>query len=138
LRKYGAPPYGFAIAGEPGFWQVDNGDVDGAAGGLNRGLVGGAGPYYDSNGGAIVPYNFLDTPEYYAGVGSYLYFTTIPAWDVSKDGNNYILVGDYGVRWGFKIKPVPAPLPILGIGAAFRFSRKLRRLSLVLNRNKIS
>lgn len=109
-KRYGN--FGYAIAGQPGFWQVDNGDVVGAAGGANRGAVGGAGPYYDSNapgGGFSVPYSFHDSPHYYSGVGTYLHFTTIPAWDVSVGGQNHIIVGDTGISWGFKIVAVPEP-----------------------------
>lgn len=107
--------FGYAIAGLSGFWQVDNGQVVGTAGGTNRGAVGGAGPYYDSNapgGGFSVPYSFHDFPHYYSGVGTYLHFTAIPAWDVSKEGSNYVIVGDTGIKWGFTIVPEPSTLTI--------------------------
>jgi hypothetical protein len=128
----GKGPFGFAIAGQPGFWQVDNGDVVGTAGGANRGAVHGAGPYYDSNSspdsGLSVPYDFHDDPQFYSGVGTYLHFITIPAWDVSKDGTNYIIVGDTGISWGFAIVPEPSTNILMVVGIVlilivYRFKR---------------
>jgi len=113
-KRYGN--FGFAIAGQPGFWQVDNVDVVGMAGGANRGAVGGPGPYYDSNapgGGFSVPYSFHDSPEFYSGVGTYLHFTTLLAWDVSLGGNNYIIVGDPGITWGFSIVAEPSSITLM-------------------------
>lgn len=115
-KKYGN--FGFAIDGQPGFWQVDNGDVVGAAGGANRGVVNGLGPYYDSNapgGGFLVPYNFHDDPQFYSGDGTYLHFTSIPAWDVSIGGNNYIIAGDTAISWGFHI-PEPSTVTLMAHG----------------------
>lgn len=103
-ERYG--DFGYAIPDKTGFWQVDNGDVTGSAHGRDRGAVGGAGPYYDSNapdGGFSVPYSFHDFPHYYSHVRTHLNFTTIPAWDVCKDGRNYVIVGDTGICWGFGI-----------------------------------
>src|SRR6476660_9892934 len=76
-RKYGN--FGFPIAGQQGFWQLDNGDVNGGAA-----AGAGTGPYYDSNsaGGFSTPPTFHDGPNYYSGIGSYLHFTAIPTWDV--------------------------------------------------------
>ncbi len=111
-KRYG--DFGYAIAGQQGFWQVDNGDVEGTNGGTNRGAVNGAGPYYDSNsaGGFSTPYTFHDAPQFYSGIGSYLHFITIPAWDVSSGGKNYIVVGDTGIKWGFTIVPEPSTITL--------------------------
>jgi hypothetical protein len=111
--------FGFAIPGQPGFWQVDNGQVVGMAGGADRGAVNGPGPYYDSNapgGGYSLPYTFHDSPEFYSGIGTYLHFTLIPAWDVSVGGNNHIIVGDTGITWGFRIVPEPSTVTLMVIG----------------------
>jgi hypothetical protein len=123
--------FGFAIAGQQGFWQVDNGDVNGgpAAGA-------GTGPYYDSNsaGGFSVPPGFHDAPQFYAGVGTYLHFETSPAWDVftpaggGKPAMESIDVADFGLAWGFTIVPEPSTsvLMIVGLALSGVFAR-LRR-----------
>jgi hypothetical protein len=116
--------FGYAIAGQPGFWQVDNGDM---AGGKANGWQ--TGPYYDSNSdkGFSVPPGFFDSPQYYSGVGTYLHFDAIPTWDVydPKNGTESIDVGDYGFAWGFQIVGVNAPEPgtllMLGSGALGMF-----------------
>jgi hypothetical protein len=43
-----------------------------------------------------------------------------------------------GVRWGWKNEPVPAPLPVLGIGVAFAKARKLRKYSRIIQQQKKS
>jgi hypothetical protein len=107
--------FGFPLAGQPGFWKMDNGSTVGTNGGSNRGAVNGAGMYYDSNstGGFSVPPNFHDSPEFFSGVGSYFHATTIPAWDVNLLGTNYTIVGDTGIAWGFAIVPEPASMTLL-------------------------
>lgn len=108
-KKYGN--FGFAIAGQTGFWQVDNGDKAFAAAG--------DGPYYDSNaavGKFSVPPTFHDFPNFYAGVGSYLHFTVIPTWDVAIGGKDYVIVSDVGMTWGFQIVPEPSSMISAGIG----------------------
>lgn len=128
-KRYGN--FGYAIAGQQGFWQVDNGDVVGTAGGNNRGAVGGAGPYYDSNapgGGFSVPYSFHDSPEYYSGIGTYLHFTTIPAWDVDIGGKNHIIVGDTGISWGFTIVPEPSTITLMVVGVLILIVTRFRRV----------
>jgi hypothetical protein len=117
-QRYGN--FGYAIAGQQGFWQLDNGDVvGGAAAGA------GTGPYYDSNapgGGFSTPPGFHDFPRYYAGVGSYLHFLAIPTWDVfipAGGGNpatESIMVGNYGIAWGFKIVPEPSSITLIAFG----------------------
>ena len=110
-------PFGFAIAGQPGFWQLDNGDVKGgpAAGA-------GTGPYYASNGGTFIPPMFHDFPRYYQGVGTYLHFDTIPSWDLFSPamGNipamETIFAGDYGLTWGFSIVPEPSTIRLMAVG----------------------
>jgi len=110
-------PFGFAIPGQPGFWQVDNGDV---AGGAAAGA--GTGPYYDSNGGTIVPPMFSDFPHYYAGGGTYLHFDAIPTWDVftpamgDTAASELIEVGNYGLAWGFSIVPEPSTISLMAVG----------------------
>jgi hypothetical protein len=102
--------YGFQIAGQQGFWQLDNGQVNG---GLAAGA--GTGPYYDSNAdaGFSVPPTFSDMPQFYSGVGTYLDFTVIPVWDVftpAANGNpatESIDVANVGLQWGFSIVPEP-------------------------------
>ncbi|WP_347986274.1 hypothetical protein [Methylomonas sp. AM2-LC] len=110
-QKYGG--FGYAIAGQNGFWQLDNGDK---AGGAAAGA--GTGPYYDSNaagGGFSVPPTFHDFPHYYSGVGTYLHFTAIPTWDIytpaagGKAASETIDVGSYGIAYGFQINASPAP-----------------------------
>ncbi len=123
-QQYGG--FGYPIAGQPGFWQVDNGDV---AGGAAAGA--GSGPYYDSNsgGGFSVPPGFHDLPHIYSGIGTYLHFDVFPAWDIftpaDKDtpATETIDVGDVGLAWGFTIVSAPVPEPstwvLLAIGLVF-------------------
>jgi hypothetical protein len=97
--------FGYALAGHSGFWLLDNGRVP---------WVPGAGPFFDSNstpGTYSVPPNFSDTVQYYHGAGTYLHFTTIPAWDVSNGGTvDWLVVGDTGLTWGFSISPEPSTI----------------------------
>jgi hypothetical protein len=103
----GGKPFGFQIAGFSGYWQVDNGDK-----------APGDGPYYDSNAGPnIVPPAFSDTPSQDSPPYSYMHFYAIPAWDVVKDGNHYIVVADEGVAWGWQETPEPSTLTLLSIGS---------------------
>jgi PEP-CTERM motif len=139
--------YGFAINGQQGFWQMDNGQANGAAvsatvngNGQNNGNNG---PYYDSNNQSppnkpfSVPNNFSDSPSYYNGVGTYLHFLAIPTWDVytpAAGGNpatDTIDVANYGLAWGFQIVAVPEPsslaLVALGLLAVARHRARNRR-----------
>src|SRR5215470_8186520 len=112
--------FGFPIAGLPGFWQLDNGDVSGGA------AAGAAtGPYYDSfapPGAFPVPPMFVDGPRFYSGVGSYLHFTVIPIWDVftpatgGKAATESIDIADFGLAWGFFVVPEPSSLLLLAAG----------------------
>ncbi len=103
--------YGFDIAGEPGKWQLDNGQVNGGAA-----AGAGTGPYYDSNPppALSVPPTFFDFPRYYAGGGAYFHFTLVPVWDVfvpaagMNPATETIYTADYGVGWGFYIVPEPS------------------------------
>lgn len=121
--------FGFPIAGQQGFWQVDNGQV---AGGPANGPA--TGPYYDSNGdgGFSTPPTFFDfpngfnsSPPGYAGVGTYLHFDAIPTWDIftpaagGKPASEIIDVGNYGLQWGFSIVPAPEPSSLLLLGSGF-------------------
>lgn len=104
--------YGFAINGQQGFWQLDNGQVNGGA------AAGAAtGPYYDSNanpGDFSTPPTFHDAPQFYAGEGTYLHFTAIPVWDIytpaagEDPATESINVGNYGISWGFAVIPEPS------------------------------
>lgn len=103
--------YGNEIPGLDGFWQADNGQVNG---GLASGPA--TGPYYDSNAeGFSLPPDFFDQPSFYSGPGTYLSFYLIPTWDIfiPADGENpaieQIVVANYGVSWGFAIYAVPEP-----------------------------
>ena len=91
---------GSQIAPYSGYWQVDNGNY-----------APGDGPFYDSNGGSIVPLNFSDDPNQDSPPGSYLHFWTIPAWD-GPGGS--IIVANQGITWGWTETPEPSPL-VLGI-----------------------
>ncbi len=126
--------YGYAIAGQQGFWQLDNGQQDGKpVNGTNNGagtLNGNNGPYYDSNATVPVlpqlplstPPGFFDFPHYYSGIGTYLHFLAIPTWDVytpavaavgstpAVAAKDSIDVGNFGVAWGFQIVPEPASI----------------------------
>jgi hypothetical protein len=100
--------YGYALAGEQGFWQLDNGQKDWAAG---------VGPFYDSNapaGAFSVPPTYHDAPQFYSGTGTYLHFITIPSWDVSLNGKDYLLIGNAGIEWGFSISPEPSTFALAG------------------------
>jgi hypothetical protein len=121
--------YGFAIAGLPGLYQLDNGQIDGgpAAGAAS-------GPYYDSFAPPdeySTPPDFHDFPHYYAGVGTYLHFDDIPTWDLytPASGNNpateSIDVGSYGFAYGFTVVPEPANYVLmLGIGVPTLLRRR--------------
>jgi hypothetical protein len=100
----GGKPFGYSLAGLPGYWQLDNGQLPWAAG---------VGPFYDSNGGPnIVPPDFEDTPSVPV---SYLHFWTIPTWDVVKDGKDYLIVGTPGLSWGFAATPEPSTVTTAGV-----------------------
>jgi hypothetical protein len=120
--------FGFAIAGQPGFWQMDNGDKTGSTA---TGAT--TGPYYDSNsaGGFSVPPSFHDAPKFYSGVGSYLHFTAIPTWDVyfpdTIPPSETIKVADYGVAWGFSIVPEPSAVLLMFIGSSLIALARRRR-----------
>jgi hypothetical protein len=127
-KKYGG--FGFPIAGQQGFWQLDNGDVNGGAA-----AGAGTGPYYDSNapgGGFSVPPTFHDAPQFYSGVGTYLHFNAIPTWDVftpaagTTPAKESIDVADYGVAWGFQIVPEPgtASIGLLMVVSLLRRNRR--------------
>lgn len=112
--------FGFSITGQPGYWQLDNGQKNGgkAAGPAT-------GPYYDSNDGAgfSTPPSFFDSPHFYSGVGTYLHFTAIPTWDLftpASGGNpatEIISVADYGISWGFQIVPEPSSIVLIVTGS---------------------
>jgi PEP-CTERM motif len=145
-QKYGN--FGYAINGQQGFWQVDNGDINGAAvsptvngNGVNNGNNG---PYYDSNNNSAttkktysVPNTFFDSPNYYNGVGTYFHFIAIPTWDVYTPANggnpatDTVDVANYGLSWGFSIIPVPEPssmaLVALGLLAVAHRRARSRR-----------
>lgn len=122
--------YGFTVAGQQGFWQADNGQVNGGA------AAGAAtGPYYDSNsnpGDFSVPPTFHDAAQFYSGVGTYLYFTAIPVWDVftpaagETPAASTIHVANYGVSWGFHIIPEPEGMFVF-LGFMFVALHSLRR-----------
>ena len=102
--------FGFQIAGQSGFWQLDNGQKNAPATASGAGT----GPYYDSNGdGFSTPPNFSDAPQFYSGVGTYLDFTVIPVWDVftpaagATPATESIDVANEGIEWGFTVVPEP-------------------------------
>ena len=127
-RKYGN--FGFPIVGQQGFWQLDNGDVNGGAA-----AGAGTGPYYDSNsaGGFSTPPTFHDGPNYYSGIGSYLHFTAIPTWDVfipaagATPASERIDVGNFGLAWGFVIVPEPASFVLIVFGWTAICAVRLRK-----------
>lgn len=114
-QQYGG--LGVAIAGQPGFWQLDNGvKTGGAAAGAATG------PYYDSNppagGGTFsTPPGFHDAPQL-SNVG-YLHFIDIPTWDIftpgaaGKPATETIDVASYGISYGFTVTAVPLPSTFL-------------------------
>ncbi len=129
-QQYGG--FGYAIAGEPGFWQMDNGDH--AAAGPASGP--GNGPYYDSfaaPGAFSVPPTFHDFPHYYAGVGTYLHFTVVPVYDVyippigPAAASETIYTADFGISWGFYIVPEPSTIILLVVGMVGIFVYGRRR-----------
>lgn len=105
--------YGFTIPDQSGYWQVDNGQINGAA------ASGAAtGPYYDSNADGVTyptPPSFYDFPQYYSGIGTYLHFDVVPVWDIYTPPSNGspasedIDVANYALSWGFTIDAVPEP-----------------------------
>ena len=109
-----AGTFGFQINGLQGWWGLDNGFV------VRNNQNPTAAPYYDSNNGpAIFPPNFTDTPHYFSPLltgTTYLHFVTIPVWDVSYNANDYVLVGNAGLEWGFTITPEPATF-VLAVSA---------------------
>jgi len=127
----GTGSYGFQIPNQPGFWQLDNGDLNGAAAG-GAGIGQANGPYYDSNAGSIVPPTFSDNPHAYAGPGNYLHFDAIPTWDIYtpavpnvSPARDTIDIADYGVAWGFAIIPEPSSIGLLVLaGSALSLRRR--------------
>jgi hypothetical protein len=121
--------YGFQIAGMSGYWQMDNGQVNGGAA-----AGAGTGPYYDSNAdaGFSTPPSFHDAPQFYSGIGTYLHFDAIPTWDIYTPGadgspaTEQIDVANYGLAWGFSIVPEPATMGIFA-GIALVALAKRRR-----------
>jgi hypothetical protein len=125
--------YGFTIPDESGYWQVDNGQINGAA------ASGAAtGPYYDSNADGetfSTPPSFYDFPQYYSGIGTYLHFDVVPVWDIYNPASNGspasedIDVANYAVSWGFTIEAVPEPrAPALVMIAASALTVRRRRV----------
>jgi hypothetical protein len=112
-KETGFKPFGFQIQGFSGYWEVDNGDVSAKKKGD------GIAPFYDSNNGPnIKPPNFSDNPSVGKAIpGTYLHFYTIPTWDVSQGGTDYLIVGDPGVSWGYAVTPEPSTLSLAGIAA---------------------
>ena len=98
--------FGYAVPGQPGYWFLDNGRVPWSPG---------AGPFYDSNdSGFSTPPNYFDNPKYYQGAGTYLHFTTIPAWEISNGGTvDWLVVANTGLTWGFAIVPEPSSMVLL-------------------------
>jgi hypothetical protein len=107
-----------------GYWYIDNGFV---SGGLPTG-PGGVAPYYDSNGGSIVPPDFEDSPKFFRGNGYFLHFQVIPVWDVfvpakpatdqtpAVPASETIYAGNFGVAWGFRVVPEPSSIVIMVFG----------------------
>ena len=107
----GNKPFGFQIAGQPGYWQVDNDDMSWAKG---------VGPYYDSNSPAPTPFpNFYDMPTQTVPAGGYLHFWTIPVWDLAAGGMDTMYAGDPGISWGFTVvTPEPSTFTMIMVAAA--------------------
>jgi hypothetical protein len=103
--------FGYQIGGLPGWWGLDNGFV------VLNAQNPAAAPFYDSNMGPnIFPPQFSDTPQYFSPLltgTTYLHFVTVPTWDVSYNGNDYLLVGSSAVEWGFVIVPEPSTFTIV-------------------------
>jgi hypothetical protein len=121
--------YGFTLNGQPGVWQADNGQSNGAkvnasdnGSGTNNGNNG---PYYDSGNNSMgdpdkdfsVPPAFFDFPHWYSGIGTSLLFDAFPTWDVynATAGTDTMYVASEGVQWGFQIVPEPASIMIWGL-----------------------
>ena len=141
-QQFGNPAFGYPIAGQSGFWQLDNGDKPGGgAAGWQTG------PYYDSNAGDpnnfSVPPTFHDFPNYYSGVGTYLHFDVIPTWDVytpasgDTPASEQIDVANYGLAWGFQIVPetpsIAAWSGLIVIGLVWSNWRRWNRLSSLIH-----
>ena len=104
--------FGYQINGMPGYWELDNGD-------LAVGDKAGVGPYYDSNSGPAYSTTFFDNPSVgRATPGTFLHFLTIPSWDVSQGGKDYILIGNQAITWGYTVVPEPAALALMSFGGA--------------------
>jgi hypothetical protein len=105
---FGNGPFGYAIAGQKGYWQLDNDDIAWAKG---------VGPYYDSNSPAPTPFpNFYDKPTQTVPLGGYLHFYTIPVWDLNANGVDTIYAGAPAISWGFTVLPEPSSIVSASIG----------------------
>jgi hypothetical protein len=98
-------PYGFTIAGQQGFWQIDNGDM------TNGTVAGSSGsspsPFYDK-GGLGSATEIADDPSVVEDghLGAYLHFYDIPVWDVQSATSDTIYLGNTGFTWGFSVKHI--------------------------------
>ncbi len=97
-----------------GYWLLDNGEVSN-----NTGT---AGPFYDSNNPmppTTVPPRLFDFPHWYdANPGVYVQFWSIMAWDVQDGSQNYLVVSNQALFWGFYVAPEPSSLALGALGMA--------------------
>ena len=66
------------------------------------------------------------------GAGTYLHFTTIPAWEISNGGTvDWLVVANTGLSWGFAIVPEPSSIVLFAqtllAAAVAETSRRRRR-----------
>lgn len=119
-RQYplGGSGYGFTIAGQSGFWQIDNNDKTFTAGS-------GFSPFYDVAFGGWSATEIGDDPTVLSDgkAGAYLHFITLPVWDAQTVAigktTDTLYVGDQGFSWGFSVVPEPSSFMLIMVAAGF-------------------
>ena len=113
-RQYGN--YGFAITGQQGFWQIDNGDQTFTVGSNVT-------PFYDvafSSMWSASDYGDDPTVLNDGVLGAYLHFYTIPVWDVQTVANSVttdtLYMANAGISWGFSVVPEPGSIILVVLG----------------------
>ena len=128
-RQYplGGGGYGFTIAGQSGFWQIDNNDKTFTVGS-------GFSPFYDVAFSGWSASEIGDDPTVLkdGAAGAYLHFTMLPVWDaqttVMGKTTDTLYVGNQGFSWGFSVVvPEPSSITLIMVAVVSAFVAWYRR-----------